>query len=129
MATFENTVTIQRPVKDVFAFLADFENLPTWNHAIVETNKTSHRDHQLPAGTDRPWDPPDQPCRPAARLGAIATPRSPGRLQSQDGSGGQPPHPQATPGNQIADVTSHQGARRHVVPGHITHTQAHVIPS
>ena len=41
MATFENTVTIQRPVKDVFAFLADFENLPTWNYAIVETKKTS----------------------------------------------------------------------------------------
>ena len=41
MATFENTVTIRRAVEDVFAFLADFENIPTWNHAIVETNKTS----------------------------------------------------------------------------------------
>lgn len=41
MATFENTVTIQRPVKDVFAFLADFENIPAWNYAIVETKKTS----------------------------------------------------------------------------------------
>jgi hypothetical protein len=25
----------------VFAFLADFENVPTWNYAIVETKKTS----------------------------------------------------------------------------------------
>jgi Polyketide cyclase / dehydrase and lipid transport len=41
MATFENTVTIRRAVEDVFAFLADFENVPTWNHAIVETRKTS----------------------------------------------------------------------------------------
>jgi uncharacterized protein YndB with AHSA1/START domain len=41
MATFQNTLTIQRPVEDVFAFLADFENLPSWNHAIVETEKTS----------------------------------------------------------------------------------------
>ena len=41
MASFENTVTIRRPVEDVFAFLADFENVPTWNHAIVETRKVS----------------------------------------------------------------------------------------
>ena len=41
MASFQNTVTIRRPVEDVFAFLADFENVPTWNHAIMETRKTS----------------------------------------------------------------------------------------
>ena len=41
MATFENTVTIRRAVEDVFAFLADFENVPSWNDAIVETKKTS----------------------------------------------------------------------------------------
>jgi uncharacterized protein YndB with AHSA1/START domain len=41
MATFENTVTIRKAVEDVFAFLADFENIPTWNSAIVETKKTS----------------------------------------------------------------------------------------
>jgi carbon monoxide dehydrogenase subunit G len=41
MATFQNTLTIQRPVDDVFAFLADFENIPTWNYAIVQTKKTS----------------------------------------------------------------------------------------
>ena len=41
MATFENTVAIRRPVEDVFAFLADFENVPAWNYAIVETKKTS----------------------------------------------------------------------------------------
>ncbi|HEY8202444.1 MAG TPA: SRPBCC family protein [Actinomycetota bacterium] len=41
MGTFENTVTIERPAEDVFAFLADFENVPTWNYAVAETTKTS----------------------------------------------------------------------------------------
>jgi uncharacterized protein YndB with AHSA1/START domain len=41
MAMFENTVTIERPAEDVFAFLADFENVPTWNYAIEKTAKTS----------------------------------------------------------------------------------------
>jgi uncharacterized protein YndB with AHSA1/START domain len=41
MASFENTVIIRRPVEDVFAFLADFENVPKWNYAIVETVKVS----------------------------------------------------------------------------------------
>ena len=41
MATFENTVTIRRPIEDVFGFLADFENVPKWNYAIVETRKVS----------------------------------------------------------------------------------------
>ena len=41
MASFENILTIRRPVEDVFAFLADFENVPKWNYAIVETTKVS----------------------------------------------------------------------------------------
>jgi Polyketide cyclase / dehydrase and lipid transport len=41
METFENSVTIRRPAKDVFAFLADFENVPSWNHAIESTIKSS----------------------------------------------------------------------------------------
>jgi uncharacterized protein YndB with AHSA1/START domain len=41
MQTFENTVTIQRPAEEVFAFLADFENIPRWNYAIEETSKAS----------------------------------------------------------------------------------------
>lgn len=36
---FENTVTINRPRKDVFAFLSDFENLPLWNWAITSTRR------------------------------------------------------------------------------------------
>ena len=38
---FSNTITIDRPIGEVFAFLAHFENLPRWNYAISETRKTS----------------------------------------------------------------------------------------
>ena len=40
-ASFENTMTIRRPIAAVFAFLADFENIPAWNYAILETRKVS----------------------------------------------------------------------------------------
>lgn len=32
---------IDRSAHDVFEFLANFENAPKWNYAIVETRKTS----------------------------------------------------------------------------------------
>jgi uncharacterized protein YndB with AHSA1/START domain len=41
MATFQNTVTIARPADEVFAFLADFRNIPAWNYAIARTVQTS----------------------------------------------------------------------------------------
>ena len=41
VATFENTVVIERPIEEVFGFLSDFENIPKWNYAIVETHKVS----------------------------------------------------------------------------------------
>ena len=41
MAAFENTVTITRPVEEVFTYLADAENLPQWNYAIEQTRKIS----------------------------------------------------------------------------------------
>jgi uncharacterized membrane protein len=53
MATFQNTVTIRRAIEDVFAFLADFENVPTWNYAIVETKKTSQDRWVSEPPTDR----------------------------------------------------------------------------
>jgi uncharacterized membrane protein len=36
---FTNTVTIDRPANDVFAFLTRFENVPLWNYAISETRQ------------------------------------------------------------------------------------------
>ena len=44
MSSFTNTVTIDRPARDVFAFLADLENVPRWNYAITETRKTKSGD-------------------------------------------------------------------------------------
>jgi hypothetical protein len=41
---FENTVTIRRPTSEVFAFLADFENVLAWNYAILETKKNMLED-------------------------------------------------------------------------------------
>ena len=41
MATFHNTVKIARPTDEVFAFLADFGNIPAWNYAITRTVQTS----------------------------------------------------------------------------------------
>jgi uncharacterized protein YndB with AHSA1/START domain len=38
---FENALTIARRPEDVFSYLADFENVPKWNYAITETQKTS----------------------------------------------------------------------------------------
>ena len=36
---FSNTITIDRQPAEVFAFLAQLENLPRWNYAISETRK------------------------------------------------------------------------------------------
>ena len=41
METFQNTVMINRTAPEVFAFLADFQNIPSWNYAIEQTTKTS----------------------------------------------------------------------------------------
>ena len=41
MHAFDNTVTIARPAGEVFAFLADFQNVPRWNYAIEQTRKLS----------------------------------------------------------------------------------------
>lgn len=38
---FTNTVTVARAPVDVFAFLAQFENIPQWNYAISRTWKVS----------------------------------------------------------------------------------------
>jgi uncharacterized protein YndB with AHSA1/START domain len=38
---FANTITIARPPAEVFAYLAELENIPQWNYAIGETRRTS----------------------------------------------------------------------------------------
>ena len=38
---FVNTITIDRAPGAVFAYLAEFENVPRWNYAIAETRKVT----------------------------------------------------------------------------------------
>ena len=38
---FENTITIERPIQDVFDFLADLENIPRWNYYVLSVKKVS----------------------------------------------------------------------------------------
>ncbi len=41
MVRFSNNLTIDRPIDEVFRFLADFENLPKWNYYVLEVRKLS----------------------------------------------------------------------------------------
>lgn len=41
MIEFTNTIDINRPVDEVFAYVSDLEHTPEWNWAISETRKTS----------------------------------------------------------------------------------------
>ncbi len=41
MLEFENTITINRPIDEVFAFLLDFENIPKWNYYVLEVRQLS----------------------------------------------------------------------------------------
>jgi len=41
MLEFENTIYIDRPVDEVFAFLSDFENIPKWNYYVLEVRQLS----------------------------------------------------------------------------------------
>ena len=49
MLKFENTIRIDRPAAEVFAFLSDFENIPRWNYFVLEVTKLS--DGPIQVGT------------------------------------------------------------------------------
>jgi uncharacterized membrane protein len=38
---FENTIAIDRPIDEVFAFLSDFANIPKWNYYVLEVRQLS----------------------------------------------------------------------------------------
>jgi uncharacterized membrane protein len=40
MIRFENTITIDCPLEEVFAFVSDFENVPRWNYNVDQVRKT-----------------------------------------------------------------------------------------
>ena len=41
MLEFENTIRIDRPIGEVFAFLSDLENVPKWNYYVLKVTKLS----------------------------------------------------------------------------------------
>jgi uncharacterized protein YndB with AHSA1/START domain len=41
MITFENTVFIERPIEEVFAFVADLQKIPKWNYYVRSVTPTS----------------------------------------------------------------------------------------
>lgn len=41
MITFKNTIVIDRPVDEVFEFIADFENVPKWNYYVRKVTRTT----------------------------------------------------------------------------------------
>lgn len=41
MIGFQNQVEINRPIEDVYSYLADLENVPEWNYAIERTVRTT----------------------------------------------------------------------------------------
>ncbi len=49
MARFEESVTINRPVEEVFIYATDINNWPKWHESIVEAEQTS--EGQLSVGT------------------------------------------------------------------------------
>ena len=41
MLVFENTIEIQKPLEEVFSFVADFENVPRWNYYVTAVRRLS----------------------------------------------------------------------------------------
>ena len=41
MIRFSNTLTINRPVEEVFELVSNFENMPKWNYFVVSVRKVS----------------------------------------------------------------------------------------
>src|SRR6266542_3546873 len=115
MASFENTVTIRRPVEDVFAFLADFENVPAWNYAIVETRKVSpgpvgvgttyRQTRSVPRRSEEGFEvtvfEPPSHLEVRGEIGVlrgVGPGGAAGELPRQARGSGQPRHPEADPG-------------------------------
>ena len=53
MIVGESTVTINRPVEAVFAYVSEAKNEPTWHHDVIEVRTTS--DGPVEVGTRLAW--------------------------------------------------------------------------
>jgi len=50
MIRFENEIAINKPIDEVFPFVADLENLPRWNYYVTKVSKRT--DGDVKAGTE-----------------------------------------------------------------------------
>ena len=41
MIEFKHSISITRPINEIFAFLSDFENISKWNYYVLEVRKMS----------------------------------------------------------------------------------------
>jgi uncharacterized membrane protein len=86
MLEFDNRITIDRPVEEVFAFLADFENLPKWNYYVLRVEKITPgpvgqgtKYHQVRKTDEQMLT--IQEYEPVHRLAAKTTPESSPQLE------------------------------------------------
>lgn len=42
MIEFKNTIIVERPLKEVFAFISDFGNMSKWNCSVMDVNKLTN---------------------------------------------------------------------------------------
>ena len=106
MATFENTVMIRRPTAEVFAFLADLENTPKWNYAIVETHKVS----QGPVGVGTIYQQVRSVPRRSEERFEVTAYNPPHQLEIQ-GQLGPFPAPVLCPGRRSGGNPGHERGR------------------
>jgi len=86
MLEFDNSITIDRPVEEVFAFLADFENIPKWNYYVLRVEKITSgpaglgtKYHQMRKTDEQILT--IQEYEPGRRLAARTTPESSPQLE------------------------------------------------
>src|SRR2546423_8196370 len=113
----ENTVTIERPIGDVFAYLADGTNNPRWRAGVLSIERTSAGEgadatyRQVlsgPGGRKIAGDYRVTRYEPPHRLefAVIARPARPGRAGPARRGGPRPghPHPPPRPATPRADA-------------------------
>ena len=90
MPDAESTITIERPIQDVFAYLADGTNNPRWRPGVLSIERTSP--------TPAPARPTGRSCAAQAAAPSTATTRSPPTSRRPLSNSGSPPARPGRPG-------------------------------
>lgn len=72
MIRFDHTVEIGRPVQDLFAYLADFTNIPSWNYYVQQVHKITPG----PVAVGTIYDQVRRTDRQRFRVSALEAPRT-----------------------------------------------------